>query len=679
MVRATLMIPALLLIGCSGDPCSGDGISAFVDADGDGYGSDPVTICTLEAGLTTVGGDCDDGNADVFPGADEPECNGIDEDCDGIDEGSDGLLFFADLDGDGYGLEDMVVVACEAPEGGWARLPGDCDDNDAGRSPLAQEICNEGIDDDCDGLADDDDASVDPATHAEFFTDSDGDGFGRPGTPIGACSAPVGTVANDQDCDDRTAEVHPDALEICNGIDDDCDTLRDDEDDSLDPTDLQTLWADTDADGFGDPAVGILACTARPGISSANDLDCDDTNVDVNPARTEELCDGLDNDCDASTPDDADRDADGYSTCVDGDCNDLDASVFPDAAEIPGNGIDEDCDAMEDCYQDLDNDGLRGDVAVAVMDPTCTQAPNVPPSRPLDCDDNDPTVVHSGQWETDADLDGFGDGIVALVDQCPDPGPGYVLAGGEIDCDDDNGQIFPGAPDACNDGIDADCDTLDECTTCAEWLASDPTLPSAVYGVRPAPGGPVYDLYCDMDTDGGGWTLVASTFGGTLDDAAGPWHPGLTTLDPTGPNATVWGGLRQITGPDGDLRFACRALVTDVAFAVDLSFYDVPWYWEITTGSDADSCFSEGGQPDPTPARRDNLTGTFLDTSVPYGAGALEGEDVCGDTDDFTVDLDDAGMDFNEADGTDWGEDDGKHKCGIAGVGEAWYLFAREP
>ena len=102
--------------------------------------------------------DCDDLDADAYPGADE-RCDGADNDCDGTtdeDDAVDAASWYADADGDGYGDSSGAATdACEAPSGYVSSdLATDCDDTDASVNPDAEETCN-GVDDDCDGTADD--------------------------------------------------------------------------------------------------------------------------------------------------------------------------------------------------------------------------------------------------------------------------------------------------------------------------------------------------------------------------------------------------------------------------------------------------------------------------------------------------------------------------------------------
>ena len=108
-----------------------------------------VIACDAPAGTVADSTDCDDTEAARFPG--NPEvCDSLDNDCDDrVDDGaSDILLSFEDLDQDGYGNSDVDNIGCTIPEG-WTLEPGDCDEADPDIHPGAEDVCEDGVDQDC--------------------------------------------------------------------------------------------------------------------------------------------------------------------------------------------------------------------------------------------------------------------------------------------------------------------------------------------------------------------------------------------------------------------------------------------------------------------------------------------------------------------------------------------------
>jgi hypothetical protein len=142
-------------------------VALYADLDLDGFGAgEEIGIGCPEApgkGQADNVDDCDDADPAVHPGA-EDVCNLVDDDCDGgIDEAHRKTSWYEDRDQDGYG-GGPSTSACEAPGEEWAPDPGDCDDANPAVNPDGVEICNNGIDDNCNGAADDDDFTVDPTT-----------------------------------------------------------------------------------------------------------------------------------------------------------------------------------------------------------------------------------------------------------------------------------------------------------------------------------------------------------------------------------------------------------------------------------------------------------------------------------------------------------------------------------
>ncbi|MBN1335126.1 MAG: putative metal-binding motif-containing protein, partial [Deltaproteobacteria bacterium] len=234
-----LAMIAIALAGCDG---CGPGPDWDFDRDDDGYDA-------MEDG----GGDCDDHDASVHPGAVEV-CNDVDDDCDErVDDADKSLVgaptWYLDGDGDGYGDPEDDIQACVASEGFVADAT-DCDDGNANVNPAADEICN-GFDDDCDEETDEEDA--DGCT--VFYEDGDEDGYGAEASrclcgPEGAFTAEMSG-----DCDDADDQVHPGAEEHCDGVNEDCDKEIDEE-----AVDASYWFEDADGDDFGNPRSPVRAC-----------------------------------------------------------------------------------------------------------------------------------------------------------------------------------------------------------------------------------------------------------------------------------------------------------------------------------------------------------------------------------------------------------------------------------
>ena len=289
------------------------------DADGDGVDS-------IECG----GGDCDDTNPAIYPGASEVcDAEGVDEDCDPTTIGN------SDRDGDGF----INTQCCNGD-----RCGEDCDDTRRGTNPDVPEVCD-GRDNDCDG-------EVDEELRQEVFVDADRDLHGDPDERTLACPGTIGTSASMLDCDDAEPYVSSPQIEFLDERNNDCDG-------SIDEMPQAVAWyPDFDGDGFGDPYGEVTMSETVVADHSLLPLDCDDGDPSISPLA-EERCNGVDDNCDGvanyviGINDWEDDDNDGFvdANCPgatgDLDCDDTRSNVSPSGFESC-DGQDNDCDGLID-------------------------------------------------------------------------------------------------------------------------------------------------------------------------------------------------------------------------------------------------------------------------------------------------------------------------------------------
>jgi len=327
----------------------------FADTDNDGFGnlSNSTSTCIPPAGYVLNSLDCNDSNGQINPSANEV-CNSIDDNCNSqTDEGLMFTTYYSDLDNDGFG-SGVGTSLCSNPGAGYSTNALDCNNSNSSINPSATELCNS-ADDNCNSQIDE------GLLFQNYYQDFDGDGFGF-GAPTSLCAGLTGYVNNAFDCNDFQAQVNPIAQEICNSIDDNCNTLVDD------GLQFSNYFLDGDQDGFGAGSPQSLCSNPGNGYSQVN-TDCNDAVAVINPAAIE-ACNSIDDNCNLQIDEGliftnyfADNDGDGFgnpaqvvSSCSpvngmvtnNGDCNDANPNINPLAEEIGNNGIDENCDGQID-------------------------------------------------------------------------------------------------------------------------------------------------------------------------------------------------------------------------------------------------------------------------------------------------------------------------------------------
>lgn len=380
-----------------------------------------------------------------------------------------------------------------------------------------------------------------PPSAGDLGKDNDGDGFcegvrpsrstgqpgtrsrlrpGQPLTPYNGqlvCDEPNKQVG---DCDDTNPNIHPNAVESCNNIDENCNDIIDDI--PLDSALGAVFYRDRDGDGYGSTsdAEKIRTCGLKPAGYSEQSDDCEDGNATMNP-NAAPICDPSnprsadDNNCDGLADKDdtsencfspVDNDGDGWTVggrdntsefcrgatdpvkielCSQPDCDDNNPDVNPGKTEICDDlDVNEDCSAATPneptWYIDTDKDGYgnqAGDKKIQCDAPTGDTAyVQITDAKPADCDDTkgdikpgiDEKCNQAGDENCNGlanDDDPFCSSSAADRDQ-----DGYSENSG--DCDDDNPNIHPGLIDMC-DNVDNDCESLTDDQLCEGQRSTD--------------------------------------------------------------------------------------------------------------------------------------------------------------------------------------------------------------
>lgn len=400
-----------------------------------------------------------------------------------------------------------------------------------------------------------------------------------------------GELDTKEDCDDTEASIYPEAPELCDGMDNDCDLEIDEEEDLS----FEWYYADTDGDGFGDvDAAPIELCAPEAGLVNNAD-DCDDDNPNINPEALE-YCDGIDSDCNEIDDDDyaedvlswyIDGDGDNYGAAeteyyacypidtsdVDNgdDCNDNNPDIYPGATE-QCNGLDDDCSGSPDADEvDNDTDGFM----ICDLDCDDTSSTVYPGANELcdgidnDCDlEIDEDVVYQN-WYLDGDGDGYGDALdLTPVNSC-NIETGRVT--NNDDCDDADPNINPDETETCN-GLDDDCNGI------------------------PDDGLTFTRYYIDADADGYG---DASDIGEEFCADPGTGYT-LTNTDCDDSDPTIWSEEILYGDVDGDgytngtSIFQCIGSTAPTGYSLTESIYDdcddsnAALYQDLTGYAEAD-------------------------------------------------------------------------------------------
>jgi|GEM_PF-2652876 len=564
-------------------------VDYYPDSDGDTFGNKnatPINACNPVVGRVTNKLDCNDANFVIKPGATEV-CNGVDDNCNGnTDEGLTFVSYYTDADGDTFGATTAVAQSSCAPVLGKVTNNTDCNDGVLATHPGAIEACN-GVDDNCDGL-------IDNGTMTQnYYPDGDGDGYGAVGsTPINSCNPIAGRATNNTDCNDAVASVHPNAIEVCNGVDDNCAGGIDN------GLSFLNYYPDADFDGFGSSsAAAQSACAAVAGKVTSN-TDCNDSNAGIKPGATE-ICNGQDDNCVGgideglpTTPYYTDGDGDGFGAVAaapvnscgpvagrvtnNTDCNDANANVRPTATEVC-NGIDDNCSGGTD----EGNPGGGGACGTGQAG-VCAAGTSTCTSGSVICVRNTAPSAERCNG-LDDDCSGAADETFPTKGAACNAGLGVCLRTGTNVCTADQlavtCSVTAGSPlGAACDGLDNDCDgavdepALSSTTDVSTTAWSDVEVEPFYYTSSSCAGGA---NFTGTDALFGGAMAMAGSTGGIY------FQPLSLTGAPAGPLGTG----SSLTYMDIDLAQAGDGFIMAGLFKYSGANYDIDlYYMDAVTG-----------------------------------------------------------------------------------------------
>ena len=451
----------------------------YRDADGDGFGTYEIRTCTPQQppGTALIGGDCNDTNPYVFPGAPEVCGNGVDNSCDGVvPDCNDDCPTYAstcpspiDSDVPPPDTDVQVDPDSDAPIDTDTHVDPDTDllpdtDDPAPPDPLQVHVTiTPSAPSEADALLCDVEVTHPPADGIDFTFRWVVDGtvlpFSAPTLPADYtvagsmvfCEAETALHGAIVSWASETVWITHDAAPCPIGMAPDCDGVCFDEaalttyvgdgacdDGTIGPNLLCAAWS------FDDGDCDVMAPTCDDGIHNGDESDVDCGGASCPPCPDDSACGA-------------------HADCASGYCSDLARCASPDDSELPAGH----------CYVDGDGDGYGSDDTIASPSAPFCDADGVAPVSG-DCDDFDPNV-HPDATEipadgidsncdgfedcyVDGDLDTWGsDDLVQSTDfSCTSPG----TANRDGDCDDANPLAYPSAPEICGNGVDNSCDGL---------------------------------------------------------------------------------------------------------------------------------------------------------------------------------------------------------------------------